>query len=98
MVLTIVLIVVVVLGAGLIGRQLPAGFIPDEDQGLLGVNVQLPPGASLERTAALLTTVEEIVGKTAGVESFATIGGFGLVTNTYQPNFGTILVRLQPWD
>jgi HAE1 family hydrophobic/amphiphilic exporter-1 len=95
---TILLVGVVILGAGLIGRQLPAGFIPDEDQGLLGVNVQLPPGASLERTGALLSRVEEIVAKAKGVDSFATIGGFGLVTNTYQPNFGTILVRLKPWE
>ena len=35
-------------------RALPAGFIPDEDQGIFGVNVQLPPGASLERTSAVL--------------------------------------------
>jgi len=96
--LTIILVVVVILGAGLLGRQLPAGFIPDEDQGLLGVNVQLPPGASLQRTSTVLDKVEEIVGRTKGVDSFATIGGFGLVTNTYQPNFGTILVRLKDWD
>jgi HAE1 family hydrophobic/amphiphilic exporter-1 len=96
--MTILLVGIVILGAGLLGRQLPAGFIPEEDQGLLGVNVQLPPGASLERTGAVLTAVEQIVGKTEGVDSFATIGGFGLVTNTYQPNFGTILVRLKPWD
>jgi len=97
-VLTILLVGVVIVGAGLIGRQLPAGFIPEEDQGLLGVNVQLPPGASLERTSAVLTRVEQIVAKAAGTDSFATIGGFGLVSNTYQPNFGTVLVRLKPWD
>jgi hydrophobe/amphiphile efflux-1 (HAE1) family protein len=97
-VMTILLVGVVIVGAGLIGRQLPAGFIPDEDQGLLGVNVQLPPGASLERTGAVLTRVEQIVAKTQGVDSFTTIGGFGLVTNTYQPNFGTVLVRLHPWE
>jgi HAE1 family hydrophobic/amphiphilic exporter-1 len=97
-IITIALVGVVILGAGLFGSRLPAGFIPDEDQGLLGVNVTLPPGASLERTAAVLTRIENIVGKTAGIDSFATIGGFGLVTNTYQPNFGTILVRLKPWD
>jgi HAE1 family hydrophobic/amphiphilic exporter-1 len=96
--MTIVLVGIVVVGAGLLGRQLPAGFIPEEDQGLLGVNVQLPPGASLERTGAVLTAVEQTVGKTEGVDSYATIGGFGLVTNTYQPNFGTVLVRLKPWE
>src|SRR5262245_50719986 len=97
-IITIALVGVVILGAGLFGSRLPAGFIPEEDQGLFGVNVTLPPGASLERTAGVLTRVENIVGKTAGIDSFATIGGFGLVTNTYQPNFGTILVRLKPWD
>jgi multidrug efflux pump len=96
--LTILLVGVVIAGAGLLGRQLPAGFIPEEDQGLFGVNVQLPPGASLERTGAVLTRVEQIVARTGGVDSFATIGGFGLVSNTYQPNFGTLLVRLKPWE
>ena len=65
-VLTILIVGVVAVGAGLFGRALPAGFIPDEDQGIFGVNVQLPPGASLERTGAVLTQVEEIVAKTAG--------------------------------
>jgi HAE1 family hydrophobic/amphiphilic exporter-1 len=97
-VLTILIVLVVVVGAGLFGRALPAGFIPDEDQGILGVNVQLPPGASLERTAAVLTRVEQIIAKTEGVDSFATIGGYGVVTNTYQPNFGTTFIRLKPWE
>ncbi len=97
-VLTILIVAAVAVGAGLFGRALPAGFIPDEDQALLGVNVQLPPGASLERTAAVLTEVEGIVAKTPGVDAFTTIGGYGVVTNTYQPNFGTIFARLKPWE
>ena len=97
-ILTIVLVGVVIVGVGLLGRQLPAGFIPDEDQGLFGVNVQLPPAASLERTSAVLRKVEEILSKTEGVESYATIGGYGAVTSTYQPNFGSIFVRLKPWE
>ena len=97
-VVTILLVAAVAVGAGLFGRALPAGFIPDEDQGLLGVNVQLPPGASLERTGAVLTQVEQIVAKTPGVDAFSTIGGYGVVTSTYQPNFGTIFVRLKPWE
>jgi len=96
--ITIVLVGVVIVLAGLLGRALPAGFIPDEDQGLLGVNVQLPPGASLERTSVVLKKVEEILQKTEGIESFQTIGGYGVVTNTYQPNFGTVFARLKPWE
>ena len=62
-VLTMVLVAGVAVGAGLFGKVLPAGFIPDEDQGIFGVNVQLPPGASLERTSVVLKTVEEILGE-----------------------------------
>ena len=97
-VLTILVVGVVVLGVGILGRALPAGFIPDEDQGLVGISVQLPPGASLERTNAVLRRVEEILAKTEGIESFQTIGGFGVVTSTYQPNFGTVFARLKPWE
>jgi HAE1 family hydrophobic/amphiphilic exporter-1 len=97
-VVTILLVAAVAVGAGLFGRALSAGFIPDEDQGLHGVAVQLPPGASLERTGAVLTQVEQIVAKTPGVDAFSTIGGYGAVTGTYQPNFGTIFVRLKPWE
>ena len=85
-------------GSACSARALPAGFIPEEDQGLFGVNVQLPPAASLERTSAVLRKVEEIVAKLDGIESYQTIGGYGVVTSTYQPNFGTIFVRLKPWE
>jgi HAE1 family hydrophobic/amphiphilic exporter-1 len=97
-ILTILLVGVVIAGVGMIGRMLPAGFIPDEDQGLVGVNVQLPPAASLERTSAVLRKVEAILAKTPGIDSYQTIGGYGVVTSTYQPNFGTIFARLKPWE
>jgi hydrophobic/amphiphilic exporter-1 (mainly G- bacteria), HAE1 family len=97
-ILTILIVAAVAVGAGLFGGALPAGFIPEEDQGIFGVNVTLPPAASLERTSNVLSQVEQILGKTEGVESFTTIGGYGVVTSTYQTNFGTIFVRLKPWD
>ena len=97
-ILTIVIIGFVIAGAAVFARAIPAGFIPDEDQGILGVNVQLPPGASLARTSDVLKKVEEILAKTEGVESYQTIGGYGVVTNTYQPNYGTVFARLKPWE
>ena len=97
-ILTIGIVGVVALGAGFFGGQLPAGFIPEEDQGILGVNVTLPPASSLERTSAVLAQVEQIVAQEASVESYQTIGGFGVVTSTYQPNFGTVFLRLEPWE
>jgi HAE1 family hydrophobic/amphiphilic exporter-1 len=97
-IITIVLVAGVIVGAGFLARALPAGFIPDEDQGIFGVNVQLPPGASLERTSAVLKKVEQILAKVEVVDSFQTIGGYGVVTNTYQPNYGTVFARLKPWE
>ncbi|HEY5907662.1 MAG TPA: multidrug efflux RND transporter permease subunit [Vicinamibacteria bacterium] len=96
-ILTIGIVVLVAVGAGLFGGALPAGFIPEEDQGIFGINVTLPPAASLERTSGVLAQVEEILSKTEGVDSYQTIGGYGVVTSTYQPNFGTIFIRLKPW-
>jgi len=97
-IITIGIVGVVVLGALIFARAIPSGFIPDEDQGIFGVNVQLPPGASLARTSAVLKQVEDILAKTEGVESFQTVGGYGVVTNTYQPNYGSLFARLKPWE
>src|SRR4030095_157397 len=89
---------VVVVGACGLGSLIPAGFVPEEDQGIVGVGLQLPPGASLQRTDEVMKKVEAIVAKTDGMESYQTIVGLGIVTNTYQPNYGTIFMRLKPWD
>jgi HAE1 family hydrophobic/amphiphilic exporter-1 len=96
--LTIAIVAAVIVGAGLFARVIPAGFIPDEDQGIFGINVQLPPGASLERTGAVLQKIEDILAKTDGLESYQTIGGYGAVTSTFQSNYGTIFVRMKPWE
>src|SRR5436190_22776443 len=97
-IITIGIVVAVVLGAGFFAKRIQAGFIPDEDQGILGVNVQLPPGASLVRTSEVLKQVEDILAKTEGIESYQTIGGYGVVTNTYQSNYGSLFARLKPWE
>src|SRR5678815_2711843 len=68
-IITIVIVGFVVAGAVVFARAIPSGFIPDEDQGILGVNVQLPPGASLARTSEVLKKVEEILAKTDGIDS-----------------------------
>ncbi len=85
-IITIAIVAAVVVGAGFFAKRIQAGFIPDEDQGILA------------RTSEVLKTVEEILGKTEGVESYQTIGGYGVVTNTYQSNYGTLFARLKPWE
>ncbi len=57
------LLVAVVAGIWLLGKFVPGGFIPDEDKGYLFVAVELPEGASLQRTDEILKQVEAIVGE-----------------------------------
>ena len=96
-VLAVAVIVAAGVGAGGLGRILPRGFVPDEDQGIFMINVQLPPASSLERTDAVMRKVEEILARTDGVESYSAIGGLGMLTNSFSPEFGSFFVRLKPW-
>jgi hydrophobe/amphiphile efflux-1 (HAE1) family protein len=86
--------------AGLLGffKILPTGFLPDEDQGYFFVTARLPDGASLERTQAVMKRVEAIAKKTPGIKYFITFGGFDLINGVNNPNVGTLIVTLAPWD
>jgi len=97
-VLSLVVLAVAVFFSWRLAASIPGGFVPIEDQGILMVNVQLPNAASLERTDEALRQAEAILAATPGVESYNTIGGFGVLTGTFQPNFGTLFARLEPWD
>jgi HAE1 family hydrophobic/amphiphilic exporter-1 len=84
--------------AGGIGGRLPSGFIPEEDQGFLLLNVQLPEAASLQRTNAVTHRIEEILAETKGVRSTTTINGFSLLTRTSASYTAFFFASLQPWD
>ena len=96
-VLSLVAIAAVGLLSGGLAKSLRTGFVPDEDQGIFMVNVQLPNASSLERAEPVLRQVEEILASTPGVESYNTIAGLGLLTNSYSANYGSFFVRLKPW-
>jgi hydrophobe/amphiphile efflux-1 (HAE1) family protein len=76
---------------------LPTTFLPDEDQGALFIDVQLPEAASLERTEAVLERVRGIVENTPGVAEIISVGGFSLMRGTLAPNGGLAVVALEPW-
>src|SRR5512138_2816949 len=91
----------VVLFAGLavvIAGRIPGGFVPDEDNGYFFANIQLPDASSLERTDAVAKKVEEIIGKTKGVEYVTTITGYSLVSGAYASNTAFLFVSLKPWE
>ncbi|MGB3539850.1 MAG: efflux RND transporter permease subunit [Mesorhizobium sp.] len=84
-------------GAFWLFTTLPATFLPDEDQGALFLDVQLPNAASLERTKALMTSVENTLQATEGVDNVISIAGFSLLQSTLVPNGGFALAALKPW-
>ena len=87
----------VALGAAWFGKTLPAGFLPEEDQGFLYVNVQLPAAASMDRTLAVCHQVEDMVLSTPGVESCTTVAGFTLLSFTRNTYSATFWVGLKDW-
>jgi HAE1 family hydrophobic/amphiphilic exporter-1 len=87
----------VILAAGL-ERRLPSGFVPEEDQGYLLLNVQLPDAASLQRTNEVTRKIEDILAHTKGVRSSSTINGFSLLTRTSASYTAFFFVSLDPWD
>src|SRR5262249_7473290 len=73
---------------------LPRGFIPSQDMGYLLCNVQLPDSASLERTQAVIDTINQIGHETPGVAATVGIAGQSLLLNAYGSNFGTMFITL----
>ncbi|MHC4921830.1 MAG: efflux RND transporter permease subunit [Planctomycetota bacterium] len=78
--------------------NLPGGFIPDEDQGYFFVNVQLPDGASSERTTEVLDRINAVLAEAPGVEAFITIGGYSFLNGVQGSNYGAVIATLFPWD
>jgi HAE1 family hydrophobic/amphiphilic exporter-1 len=83
---------------GVVGRKLPTSFIPEEDQGFLFANVQLPAAASLERTDAVARKVENVLAKTEGVKAFNSIIGFSLLTRVSSTYSAFMFIQLKPWS
>ena len=92
-------VVLVVCGvlAGFFSSRLPSSFLPDEDQGYMYLNLQLPQAASLQRTEATATQIEDMLAKTPGVQSTASVIGFSLLSLTRSSYNAFFFVTLKEW-
>jgi HAE1 family hydrophobic/amphiphilic exporter-1 len=90
--------IVILCGAIVVlGRNIPAGFIPEEDQGYLLAQVNLPDASSLERTDLVMKKAEVIIKANEGVEGYNTVTGFSMVTGAYSSNSGFFFIQLKEW-
>jgi HAE1 family hydrophobic/amphiphilic exporter-1 len=95
-------VVVLLAGFGvagfLFGGKLPTSFVPDEDQGYLYLNIQLPNAASLQRTQEFTTKVEDILRKQPGVEHVTSILGFSLLSYVRASYSAFAFISLKEWS
>jgi HAE1 family hydrophobic/amphiphilic exporter-1 len=96
----IALILLVIFGAaaGFFSAKVPSSFLPDEDQGYLYINLQLPNAASLQRTDEVARKIETALAKTPGVQYTTSVVGFSLLSFVRTSYNGFFFVTLKPWD
>ena len=97
-------VVVLLVYAGLLAltylgfRMVPGGFIPQQDQGYLVVNVELPEGASVERTEKVMEQVANLCLETDGVAHTVQIAGYSIFSSANIPNAGGMYIPLKPFE
>jgi HAE1 family hydrophobic/amphiphilic exporter-1 len=95
-------VMVLLVAAGVAGwffsKHLPSSFLPDEDQGYMYINMQLPNSASMERTSAAAKQVEHVLANTPGVQYTTSVIGFSLLSFVRTSYNAFFFVSLKPWD
>ncbi len=84
-------------GTADLSRRVPRGFVPNEDLGFMVMAVQLPDGAALARTKAVIDVASARVGEVPGVQNVIALTGFSMADGQ-GAHLGTCFINLQPWD
>jgi hydrophobe/amphiphile efflux-1 (HAE1) family protein len=94
----IVVLICIVVGAILLFRGKPSGFIPLEDEGRIYVTYDLPEGSSTERTVTVLHQMMAVLDSVPAINHYAALGGLNAVNFATKSNSATIFIQLKPWD
>ncbi|MDI1435000.1 efflux RND transporter permease subunit [Polyangium sorediatum] len=86
------------LGVLQLNRVLPAGFVPNEDQGQIYAIIQTPPGTTLEQTNDVSRELQGMAKGVDGVASVSSLAGYEILTEGRGSNAGTCLINLKPWS
>ncbi|MBZ5858219.1 efflux RND transporter permease subunit [Flavihumibacter profundi] len=97
-VMSLLVLGIIVVTMVVLGKKVPGGFVPEEDNGYFIMGVILPDAASFERTDAVSKKVEALLKNVEGIESYTLINGFNILSNTVAPNTATVFVQLKKWD
>jgi HAE1 family hydrophobic/amphiphilic exporter-1 len=86
------------IAGGFFAKVLPSSFLPDEDQGYMYIQMQLPEASSFQSTSAAAKAVENVLMSTPGVKYCTTALGFSLLSQTRSTYNGFFFVALEPWE
>jgi len=95
--INVVIILATVGGIWYASATTPTGFVPNEDRGLVFVNLELPPGASIDRTAEVNRDLRHKITAIEGVESVTLINGRSLISGAGN-NYGLGFIKLKNWS
>lgn len=97
---TLVLLLVALFGlaTGWLFKITPTGFLPEEDQGAFMAEVQLPQGASVNRTLEVVAEIERIIAADPAVAHVITIPGYSILDGAVESNAASVIGRLKPFD
>jgi len=94
----IVLLLCIGVAAFFLFQHKPFGFIPSEDDGLIYVTYELPEASSTTQSVDVMTKLMSVVASTPGIEHYAALAGFNVITGATKSNSGTIYCQLKPWN
>ena len=94
----IILLLCIGLAAYFMFLHKPFGFIPSEDDGLVYVTYELPEASSTTQSVEVLTKLMKVVSTTPGIQHYAALAGFNVITGATKSNSGTIYCQLKPWE
>jgi len=94
----IILLVCISIAAFFLFQQKPFGFIPSEDDGLIYVTYELPEASATTQSVDVMTKLMKVVSSTPGVDHYAALAGFNVITGATKSNSGTIYCQLKHWD
>jgi len=97
-VITFGLLIAFCLFTGILGKIIPSGFIPNEDQGTFYVSVTTPAGATLERTKEVVNAIQKQASKITEVEATSSLSGTNILSDGTGATYGTLLINLKPWE
>jgi HAE1 family hydrophobic/amphiphilic exporter-1 len=95
--LAFVLLLVLALAAGFLGKKIPSSFLPDEDQGYVFAGLQLPDAASLQRSSEAAREVENIILQTPGVQYVSSVMGYSMLSGVNTTYSSFFFVSFKDW-